>query len=75
MTIAEQYRQEGMQLGVQQGLSQGMQQGYQKGEHIGKEKALKNVALKLLGSGMAVEQTSAITGLSISIIEQLKFTR
>jgi predicted transposase/invertase (TIGR01784 family) len=76
MTIAEQYRQEGVQQGLnqgmQQGIIQGLQQGYQKGEHIGKEKALKNVALKLLGSGMAVDQTSAITGLSMSVIEQLQ---
>ncbi len=60
MTIAEQFRQEG----VQQGMQQGMQQG--------KQAALKEVALNFLKAGLTIEQVAAGTNLPIYELEKLR---
>lgn len=72
MTIAEQFRQEGLQRGLQEGKLAGLQEGLQRGKQEGLHEALKNVTLSLLGQGMSTIQITAITGLSASEIENLK---
>ena len=64
-TMAEHWKQEGMQ--------KGMQEGYQKGVILAKQQkldALRAVAKKLLNENMNINQIADITGLSIADIEQ-----
>jgi len=58
MTVAEQWRQQGMQQGMQ----------------IGEQKALETVAANLLKQGMSDDKVSAFTGLSVFNIKALKKT-
>lgn len=52
MTLADMWRDEGVQQGIQQGIQQGMQQGMQegiqRGLEIGEAKALAKTAIRLL---------------------------
>ncbi|MEI8055099.1 MAG: Rpn family recombination-promoting nuclease/putative transposase [bacterium] len=68
MTIAEQFRQEG----VQQGIQQGIQKGLEKGLEEGKSEALKNVAMNLFNQGMTTEKIAIATGLSVFELDKLK---
>jgi flagellar biosynthesis/type III secretory pathway protein FliH len=68
MTIAEQFRQEGIQQGLQQGIQQGVQQGMQKGR-IETEKA---IATKLIQQGIDIVQIKSLIELSLDEIEALK---
>ena len=60
MTVAEQWKQEGMQQGMQQGIQQGAL-----------EKA-QETALNLLSFGDSLEKVGKVTGLEKSAIEELK---
>ena len=71
MTLAEQFRQEGVQAGKQLGIQEGIQKGYHKGQ-LEKINALKNISMKLLNQGMDPSQISTVTGLSIEEICSLK---
>jgi len=76
MTLAEQFRQEGLQKGLQQGLQQGklegLQQGKLEGRQEGERKALTDIALKLFTQKMSIAQIASVTGLSPREIEELK---
>lgn len=76
MTLAEQFRQEGLQKGIQQGLQQGklegLQQGKLEGRQEGEHKALTDIALKLFTQKMSIAQIASVTGLSPREIEELK---
>jgi len=50
----------------------GKQQGLQQGLKSGRIEALENIAIKALSKGMAIEEISEITGLSIEQIKKLK---
>ena len=76
MTLAEQFRQEGMQEGVQLGKQEGLQLGKQagilEGLQKGKLEAVKVIATNLFKKGMTVNQVSEFTGLPIFDAEKLK---
>jgi predicted transposase/invertase (TIGR01784 family) len=63
-TLAEHWKQEGLQ--------KGMEIGAEKGKLEGKAEAFKTVTMNLFGQGMSVAQIAAITGLSTQDVEQLK---
>ena len=71
----EQGKKEGLEQGKKEGLEQGIQkgmaEGMQKGMEQGKQEAMKSVAKQLKITGMQVEQIAAVTGLSLSEIENL----
>ena len=71
-TLAEYWKQEGEQKGLQEGLQDGIEIGTEKGRLEGKTEALKTVAMNLFGQGMTITQITAITGLPVKDIEQLK---
>lgn len=68
MTLAEQFRQEGRQEGYQKGQLDGMAQGIEKGIEKGK----LEVAMKLFGQGMTVDQIASVTELPKQEITELK---
>lgn len=61
--IAEAYREEGFEEGLEAGLKQGM--------HQGRERAMLEVAGKLLATN-DLQFVSSVTGLSLDILEQMK---
>ena len=65
--IAEAYREEGFEEGLEAGLKQGMEQGM----HQGRERAMLEVAGKLLATN-DLQFVSSVTGLSLDILEQMK---
>ena len=60
MTLAERWKQEGLQQGVVQGMEQGIVQG------------VKLTAINFLKSGLSVEQVANGTGLPLDEIEELR---
>ncbi len=63
-TLAEHWKQEGIELGIEKGI--------EKGKLEGKLEALKLVAMNLFGQGLTVEQISSATGLPIKEVTSLK---
>ncbi|MFA6409907.1 MAG: transposase [Gammaproteobacteria bacterium] len=59
MTIAEQYRQKGVQQGREEG----------------QEKALKTVASKLLKEGSSLNRVTRLTGLSRNTVKEMQQTK
>lgn len=47
-------------------------EGIEKGKAEGKAEAIRQVALNLLMSGMAVEQIASVTGLTVEQVEQFQ---
>ena len=72
MTLAEQWKQEGVQQGIQQGMQQGIQQGIQEGMQQGIHKGVQQVVLGMLKKKMDVLTISEITGLTQEDIKSLK---
>ena len=78
-TMAEHWKQEGIQKGrqegIQKGRQEGVQEGYQKGIVLAEQQkldALRAVAINLFKRGMDVEQIVAVTGLASEEIKSLK---
>lgn len=64
-------REEGEFEGRKKGIAEGLQKGLEEGMEQGKQEAMKSVAKQLKITGMPVEQIVAVTGLSLSEIENL----
>ncbi|EBF1116592.1 Rpn family recombination-promoting nuclease/putative transposase [Salmonella enterica] len=76
-TIAQQLKEEGIQLGIQQGIQQSIQQGIQQGIEQGIEQArlvaqqkLLETAYALLDNGVSLDVVIKSTGLSRETLEQ-----
>ena len=63
MTLAEQFREEGLQKGLQNGLKKG------RAEMLN---AIQKIAKNLLVKGMPVDLVAELTGLEVSVIEALQ---
>ncbi|MEI8055082.1 MAG: Rpn family recombination-promoting nuclease/putative transposase [bacterium] len=87
MTLAEQWKQEGIQEehsklmalaeqwkqeSLEKGKQEGRQEGLQKGLQEGKVEAFSMVAMRLLNQGLNIEQIAAATGLTPKEVELLK---
>lgn len=66
-TIAEYYRQEGVEKGLARGKQEGLVQGIEKGLVQGKQ----GVAINLLNRGFSIAEVAELTGLAFSEITQL----
>lgn len=64
MTIAEWLEEKGRAEGVQQGLEQGLERGLEQGLEEGRLAEARNIARKMLASGLAPELISHLTGLT-----------
>lgn len=62
MTLAEQFREEGWEKGLQKGLQTGLEKG---------QKKIMAIAKTMLLKGMTVELVAELTGLEVSIVEEL----
>ena len=71
MTIADQFRKEGLQQGIEQGMQQGMQQGLQQGMQQGAFEEKRQVALGMLQEKLPLSVIKKITGLSEKEIKAL----
>ena len=75
-TMAEHWKQEGIEVGMQAGIQTGIQEGYRKGfadaEQLKMDAFAKTIATKLFNQGLNIEQIASITGLSIQEIETIK---
>jgi predicted transposase/invertase (TIGR01784 family) len=72
MTIAEQWRQEGIQQGIQLGKQEGIQLGKQEGIQQGEMKTLLTMAKKLLARQTSISEVAELTDLSIKEILALQ---
>ena len=83
MTIAEQFRQEGVQEGMREGYNKCMvlaeqwkqeclKEGIEKGIEKGKKEAVEAIALRLFSQGLDFEQIASATGLTPEQIESIK---
>ncbi len=71
-TLAQKWKQEGIDIGWQQGKQEGIDIGWQEGKQEGsKDKALA-VALQMMADGLAVQTIAKYTGLSYEEIKELK---
>ncbi|EAW4373735.1 Rpn family recombination-promoting nuclease/putative transposase [Salmonella enterica] len=68
-TIAQQLKEEGIQLGLQQGLQQGIQQGIEQERQAAQQKLLET-AYALLDNGVSLDVVIKSTGLSRETLEQ-----
>ena len=71
MTIAEQLRQEGIQLGETRGRQEGIELGETKGRQEGRQDTLKEMAKNMLLNGMDSEAIMKITGLTAKEVASL----
>ncbi|EJA7385391.1 Rpn family recombination-promoting nuclease/putative transposase [Salmonella enterica] len=76
-TIAQQLKEEGIQLGLQQGIQQGIQQGFEQGieqgieqERLAAQQKLLETAYALLDNGVSLDVVIKSTGLSRETLEQ-----
>ncbi|ASG90560.1 transposase [Salmonella enterica subsp. salamae serovar 55:k:z39 str. 1315K] len=67
MTLAEWFEEQGMQKGVQEGMLEGKREGLQEG----KTEERRNIARRMLESGMTREAVAQITTLTDDEIEQI----
>ena len=65
------YKRTGFEAGLEEGRVVGMAQGLADGMAVGKAEAAREIARELKVSGMAVEQMSAITGISIEDLNSI----
>ncbi|MLO79344.1 ISNCY family transposase [Salmonella enterica subsp. enterica] len=68
-TIAQQLKEEGIQLGLQQGLQQGIEQGIEQ-ERLAAQQKLLETAYALLDNGVSLDVVIKSTGLSRETLEQ-----
>ena len=71
MTLAEWFEEQGMQKGVREGMREGMQEGKREGLQEGKTEERRNIARRMLESGMTREAVAQITTLTDDEIEQI----
>ena len=64
--------QEGIEKGKAEGKAEGIQEGMEKGKLEGKLEGIQEVALNFLNLGLPLEKVSEATGLSVSVLEELK---
>ena len=67
MTLAEWFEEQGMQKGVREGMLEGKREGLQEG----KTEERRNIARRMLESGMTREAVAEITTLTDDEIEQI----
>lgn len=67
MTLAEWFEEQGMQKGVREGMLEGKREGLQEG----KTEERRNIARRMLESGMTREAVAQITTLTDDEIEQI----
>ena len=83
MTLAEQFKQEGVQEGIQEGYNKAMliaeqkaqeslEKGKLEGKLEGKQEAMETIALRLLNQGIDFNKIIAATGLTSEQIEKIK---
>ena len=63
---------EGMEKGLAEGMEKGLAEGMEKGLAEGMEKRSLEIARKMLANGMDAATVMEITGLSESLLQQLK---
>ncbi|ECY4913243.1 Rpn family recombination-promoting nuclease/putative transposase [Salmonella enterica subsp. enterica serovar Oranienburg] len=68
-TIAQQLKEEGIQLGLQQGIQQGIEQGIEQ-ERLAAQQKLLETAYTLLDNGVSLDVVIKSTGLSRETLEQ-----
>ncbi|EDJ5014680.1 Rpn family recombination-promoting nuclease/putative transposase [Salmonella enterica] len=68
-TIAQQLKEEGIQLGLQQGIQQGIEQGIEQ-ERLAAQQKLLETAYALLDNGVSLDVVIKSTGLSRETLEQ-----
>ncbi|EAY4599089.1 Rpn family recombination-promoting nuclease/putative transposase [Salmonella enterica] len=68
-TIAQQLKEEGIQLGLQQGIQQGIEQGIEQARLVAQQKLLET-AYALLDNGVSLDVVIKSTGLSRETLEQ-----
>ncbi|ELF9691407.1 Rpn family recombination-promoting nuclease/putative transposase [Salmonella enterica] len=68
-TIAQQLKEEGIQLGIQQGIQQGIEQGIEQARLVAQQKLLET-AYALLDNGVSLDVVIKSTGLSRETLEQ-----
>ncbi|ECQ0312026.1 Rpn family recombination-promoting nuclease/putative transposase [Salmonella enterica] len=68
-TIAQQLKEEGIQLGIQQGIQQGIEQGIEQARLVAQQKLLET-AWALLDNGVSLDVVIKSTGLSRETLEQ-----
>lgn len=68
-TIAQQLKEEGIQLGIQQGIQQGIEQGIKQARLVAQQKLLET-AYALLDNGVSLDVVIKSTGLSRETLEQ-----
>ncbi|ECX3441671.1 Rpn family recombination-promoting nuclease/putative transposase [Salmonella enterica subsp. enterica serovar Rubislaw] len=68
-TIAQQLKEEGIQLGIQQGILQGIEQGIEQARLVAQQKLLET-AYALLDNGVSLDVVIKSTGLSRETLEQ-----
>ncbi|ELH2534305.1 Rpn family recombination-promoting nuclease/putative transposase [Salmonella enterica] len=68
-TIAQQLKEEGIQLGLQQGIQQGIEQGIEQ-ERLAAQQKLLETAYALLDNGVSLDVVIKSTGLSREMLEQ-----
>ncbi|EDV0263441.1 Rpn family recombination-promoting nuclease/putative transposase [Salmonella enterica subsp. salamae] len=71
MTLAEWFEEQGMQKGVQEGMQKGVLKGKREGLQEGKTEERRNIARRMLESGMTREAVAQITTLTDDEIEQI----
>jgi len=76
MTIADQFKQmginEGLSLGLEQGIERGMERGLERGVEKGSKERALDIAHRMLLEGLSVDVVSKCTGLPASTISHLK---
>ena len=68
----EKGKEEGIQEGMEKGKAEGIQEGIEKGKEEGVQKASYTIAVNLLNLGLTLDKVSEATGLSVSVLEELK---
>ncbi|EGZ4349355.1 Rpn family recombination-promoting nuclease/putative transposase [Salmonella enterica subsp. enterica serovar Portland] len=71
MTLVEWFEEQGMQKGKQEGKQEGMLEGKREGKREGKNEERRNIARRMLESGMTREAVAQITTLTDDEIEQI----
>src|SRR5262249_55334838 len=84
MTIADQFRAEGIEQGIQQGMQQGMQQGIEigrmkgraegraEGKAEGKAQAQQDLALRMIQNNFSLHDICQVTELSTTELKKLE---
>ena len=71
-TAKREGKEEGLAEGMEKGLAEGMEKGLAEGMEKGMNKRSLEIARKMLANGMDAATVMEITGLSESLLQQLK---